>query len=77
MLLAHVGAVIGCAVIIATADRFAVALSRAVRAGAGPIRLLVAPLSVGVVGGSDQPLRSALEPSASMSHRGPPVRRAG
>jgi hypothetical protein len=75
MLAAHVVAVGTGAVLIAASDRLCRAVSRAVRAA---VRIIAAPVAVApvlVIGQADQPLRSALLLSASMSHRGPPVSR--
>ena len=75
MLAAHVVAVGAGALLIAASERLCRAVSRAVRAA---VRIAAAPFAfvpVVAVGQSDQPLRSALQLAASMSHRGPPVSR--
>jgi hypothetical protein len=75
MLAAHVVAIGVGALLIAACDRLCRAVSRAVRAA---VRIVVAPVAVApvvVIGGADQPLRSALMLAASVSHRGPPVSR--
>jgi hypothetical protein len=46
-----------------------------VRAAARIVAAPVAVAPVVVIGGADQPLRSALLLAASVSHRGPPVSR--
>ena len=73
---AHASAVLVGAVLIAAADRFGRALSRAVRSATTTPRppVVARPAcSRGLLGNADQPLRSALELAASVSHRGPPV----
>jgi len=75
MLAAHVVAIGVGALLIAACDRLCRAVSRAVRAA---VRIVAAPVAVApvvVIGGADQPLRSALMLAASVSHRGPPVSR--
>lgn len=75
MLAAHVVAVGAGAFLIAASDRLCRAVSRRVRAA---VRVVAAPVAVApvvVIGGADQPLRSALLLAASVSHRGPPVSR--
>jgi len=75
MLAAHVIAIGAGGLLIAASDRLCRAVSRAVRAA---VRIVAAPVAVApvvVISGADQPLRSALLPAASMSHRGPPVSR--
>jgi hypothetical protein len=72
MLAAHALAVVAGAILIAAGDRLCRAVSRVVTVSA---RAVVAPIPSRpvVVIASDQPLRSALLLSASVSHRGPPV----
>ncbi len=73
MVAAHVAAVFVGAALIAAAGRLGDALSRAAHAATTPG---CAPVRVGPAGAmrsADQPLRSALELAASVSHRGPPV----
>jgi hypothetical protein len=75
MLAAHVVAVGAGALLIAASDRLCRAVSRAVRAA---VRVVAAPVAVApavLVGEADQPLRSALLLTASVSRRGPPVSR--
>ena len=75
MLAAHIVAVGSGAFLIAASDRLCRAMSRVVRAA---VRIAAAPVTVApvvVIGGADQPLRSALLLDASVSHRGPPVSR--
>jgi hypothetical protein len=75
MLAAHVVAVGAGALLIAASERLCRAVSRVVRVA---VPITAAPFAfapVVVVGQSDQPLRSALQLAASMSHRGPPVSR--
>lgn len=74
MVVAHLLAVAVGAILIGTGDRLCRAVSRAVEATvraviAAPIAAKPLPVSAS----SDQPLRSALELAASLSHRGPPV----
>jgi hypothetical protein len=73
MLAAHVVAVGAGAVLIAASDRLCRAMSRAVRVA---VRVITGPASIApvvLIGGADQPLRSALLLATSMSLRGPPV----
>jgi hypothetical protein len=73
MVVAHAVAVGAGAMLIAAGDRLCRAVSRTVEVA---VRAVVAPIPdrpVVVTAGADQPLRSALLLSASVSHRGPPV----
>jgi hypothetical protein len=73
MLAAHLAAIAIGAVLIAAGDRLCRSVSRAVRAA---VRAVVPPVFTAPVlaaDGADQPLRSALLLSASVSLRGPPV----
>jgi hypothetical protein len=73
MVVAHAMAVGAGAMLIAAGDRLCRAVSRTVEVA---VRAVVAPIPdrpVVVTAGADQPLRSALLLSASVSHRGPPV----
>jgi hypothetical protein len=73
MLIAHSSAVAAGAILVAAGDRLCRAVARAVQV---TVRAIVAPVSCGptvVTAGTDQPLRSALQLAASVSHRGPPV----
>jgi hypothetical protein len=75
MLVAHAVAVGTGAMLIGAGDRLCRAVSRAVEVA---VRAVVAPIPgrpVVAAAGADQPLRSALLLSASVSHRGPPVSR--
>jgi hypothetical protein len=73
MLVAHALAVVAGATLIAAGDRLCRTVSRTVEVA---VRAAVAPIPgrpVIVTTGADQPLRSALLLSVSVSHRGPPV----
>jgi hypothetical protein len=73
MLVAHALAVVAGATLIAAGDRICRTVSRTVEVA---VRAAVAPIPgrpVIVTTGADQPLRSALLLSVSVSHRGPPV----
>jgi hypothetical protein len=73
MVVAHAMAVGAGAMLIAAGDRLCRAVSGTVEVA---VRAVVAPIPdrpVVVTAGADQPLRSALLLSASVSHRGPPV----
>lgn len=75
MFVAHATAVVAGAILIAAGDRLCDGLSRvlevATRAVAAPI-----PARPVAIATADQPLRSALQLAASVSHRGPPAGRA-
>ncbi len=72
MLVAHVLAVFGGAVLIAAGERLCRVVSRVLQVAT---RAVVAPIPSArvAVAAADQPLRSALLLAASVSHRGPPV----
>jgi hypothetical protein len=73
MVAAHVLA-IGCgAALIAVAGRLCAAISRVVRSAVTPTATPVTSAPRAGLAQADQPLRSALQLAASMSHRGPPV----
>ena len=73
MVAGHVTAIFVGAALIAAAGRFGDALSRAVRATTTAARPTVCTRPTRAMHSADQPLRSALELAASLSHRGPPV----
>lgn len=73
MLAAHVAALTVGAVLIAAGGYLCAAISRVVRAITPPAPRPVTVVPAFFGGGADQPLRSALELAASVSHRGPPV----
>ena len=73
MVAGHVTAVFVGAALIAAAGRLGDALSRAVRATTAAVRPPVCAGPTRAMHSADQPLRSALELAASLSHRGPPV----
>jgi hypothetical protein len=72
MFVAHAVAICAGAALIAVGDRLWQALSRAVRAVVRLVWPVPAATAAGVTR-ADQPLRSALQLAASVSHRGPPV----
>ena len=72
MLAAHVAAVTIAATLIAAGGHLCAAMSRVLRVASAPMPGPVTVLPRRIVG-ADQPLRSALQLAASMSHRGPPV----
>jgi hypothetical protein len=73
MVAAHLAAVACGAALIAVAGYLCTAISRAVRTAVAPIPAPVSTASRAALVAADQPLRSALQLAASMSHRGPPV----
>ena len=73
MLAAHVGAVVGGALLIAAADRLNAALSSSIRRVARPDGPLAVSRPTRAVQASDQPMRSMILLATSLSQRGPPV----
>jgi len=73
MTAAHVAAVACGAALIVAAEYLCAAVSRAVRAVARRAGTVVTATPAPAFGHADQPLRSALQLAASVSHRGPPV----
>jgi len=73
MVAAHLVAVACGAALIAAAGYLCAAISRAVRTTVAPTPTPVTTVPRASLGDADQPLRSALQLAASMSHRGPPV----
>jgi hypothetical protein len=73
MVAAHVVAVACGAALIAAAGYLCAAISRAVRTAVAPTPTPVTTAPRASLVAADQPLRSALQLAASMSHRGPPV----
>jgi hypothetical protein len=73
MVAAHLVAIACGAALIAAAGYLCAAISRAVRTAVAPTPTPVTTVPLAALGDADQPLRSALQLAASMSHRGPPV----
>lgn len=73
MLAAHLIAIAVGALLIAAGERLCRAVSRGVRAAVRIVSPPVAAVPVVARAAADQPLRSALQLAASVSHRGPPI----
>ena len=73
MVAAHLIAVTCGAALIAAAGYLCAAISRAVRTAVAPTPAPVIAARPAAFPQADQPLHSALQLAASMSHRGPPV----
>jgi hypothetical protein len=73
MVAAHLVAVACGAALIAAAGHLCAAISRVVRTAVAPTPTPVTSAPASAFRQADQPLRSALQLAASMSHRGPPV----